>query len=249
MPQYVLALDQGTSSSRAILFNHSGTAVAASQQPFEQIYPQPGWVEHDPEEIWRTQMETARHVMRQAGADAGAVAAIGITNQRETTVIWDHDGKPVHNAIVWQDRRTAPICEELRSRGLEQTFRQRTGLLLDPYFSGTKVKWLLDNVSGLRRRAEAGELMFGTVDSWLLYRLTGVHATDYTNAGRSSIAAAGRAGVFRRLRRDRAAGWAYPRGGRRRRPAGGTLRTSRVQAGHGEEHVRNGLLRADERGR
>jgi glycerol kinase len=187
MPQYVLALDQGTSSSRAILFDHSGTAVAASQQPFEQIYPQPGWVEHDPEEIWRTQMETARDVMRQAGADAGAVAAIGITNQRETTVIWDRDGKPVHNAIVWQDRRTAPICEELRSRGLEQTFRQRTGLLLDPYFSGTKVKWLLDNVAGLRRRADAGQLMFGTVDSWLLYRLTGVHATDYTNASRTLL--------------------------------------------------------------
>ncbi|MDO8616520.1 MAG: glycerol kinase GlpK [Dehalococcoidia bacterium] len=185
MSRFVLALDQGTSSSRAIVFDHSGGIVAGAQQPFEQIYPQPGWVEHDPEEIWRTQLETAREAVRRAHAGPGDIAAIGITNQRETTVIWDRDGRPVHNAIVWQDRRTAPICEELRARGLEPLFRERTGLLLDPYFSGTKVRWLLDNVPGLRLRAENGELLFGTVDSWLLYRLTGAHATDYTNASRT----------------------------------------------------------------
>jgi len=187
MADFVLALDQGTSSSRAILFDHAGQAVATAQQPFQQIYPQPGWVEHDPEEIWQTQLATARAALQQAKAAPGDVAAIGITNQRETTVIWDHDGRPIANAIVWQDRRTAPTCEDLRARGLEPLFRGRTGLLLDPYFSGTKVKWLLDNVAGARPRANAGELMFGTIDSWLLYRLSGVHATDYTNASRTLL--------------------------------------------------------------
>ena len=187
MPDFVLALDQGTSSSRAIVFDHAGEMRAVSQQPFQQIYPQPGWVEHDPEEIWRTQLETARAALDQAGATTADVSAIGITNQRETTVIWDRDGAPVHNAIVWQDRRTAALCDELRERGLEEKFRERTGLLLDPYFSGTKVKWLLDNVEGARGRAEAGELMFGTVDSWLMYRLCGIHATDYTNASRTLL--------------------------------------------------------------
>jgi glycerol kinase len=185
---FVLALDQGTSSSRAILFDRGGRPVAAAQSApggFEQIYPQPGWVEHDPEAIWRTQLETARQALASAGAAAGDVAAIGITNQRETTVVWDRSGRPIANAIVWQDRRTAPLCEELRARGLEPLFRERTGLLLDPYFSGTKVRWLLDNVPEARRRAERGELMFGTVDSWLIYRLTGVHATDYSNASRT----------------------------------------------------------------
>ena len=178
MADLVLALDQGTSSSRAILFDHAGNAIASAQQPFEQIYPQPGWVEHDPEEIWQTQLATAKEVLRQAKTTADDVAAIGITNQRETTVIWDRSGHPIANAIVWQDRRTAPMCEEMREKGFEPLFRERTGLLLDPYFSGTKVKWLLDNVEGARARAEAGDLMFGTVDSWLLYRLTGLHATD-----------------------------------------------------------------------
>ena len=185
MADFVLALDQGTSSSRAILFDHAGRAVATAQQPFRQIYPQPGWVEHDPEEIWQTQIETAGQALAQAGAAARDVAAIGITNQRETTVIWDRDGRPIANAIVWQDRRTAPACDDLRAQGLEPLFRERTGLLLDPYFSGTKVKWLLDSVPGARLRAEAGELMFGTVDAWLLYRLAGVHATDYSNASRT----------------------------------------------------------------
>ena len=185
MAEFVLALDQGTSSSRAILFDRSGRPVASAQQPFEQIYPQPGWVEHDPEAIWRTQLETAREAMRSAGAGADDVAAIGITNQRETTVVWDVDGRPIANAIVWQDRRTAGTCEELRRRGLEPLFRERTGLLIDPYFSGTKVKWLLDNVPEARKRAEAGQLRFGTVDAWLIYRLTGAHATDCTNASRT----------------------------------------------------------------
>ncbi|MFB3094028.1 MAG: FGGY family carbohydrate kinase, partial [Dehalococcoidia bacterium] len=185
MADFVLALDQGTSSSRAILFDHAGVPVASAQQPFEQIYPRPGWVEHDPEAIWQSQLETARKALASANAAPGDIAAIGITNQRETTVIWDRSGRPIANAIVWQDRRTAPLCNDLRARGLEPLFRERTGLLLDPYFSGTKVKWLLDNVPGARRRAERGELMFGTVDSWLIYRLTGVHATDYTNASRT----------------------------------------------------------------
>src|SRR3990172_3740651 len=185
MPDFVLALDQGTSSSRAILFDRGGAPVASAQQPFEQIYPRPGWVEHDPEAIWQTQIETARQALAQANATAGDVAALGITNQRETTLIWDREGRPIANAVVWQDRRTAGACDELRARGVEPLFRERTGLLLDPYFSGTKVKWLLDSVPGARRRAERGELMFGTVDSWLIYRLTGAHATDYSNASRT----------------------------------------------------------------
>ncbi len=187
MTRLVLALDQGTSSSRAILFDHGGGIVASAQQEFMQIYPQPGWVEHDPEEIWESQLAVALEVLRQAKAAPADIAAIGITNQRETTLIWDRDGRPIANAIVWQDRRTAPICEELRARGHETIFREHTGLLLDPYFSGTKVKWLLDNVPGARSHAEAGGLMFGTVDSWLLYRLTGAHATDVTNASRTLL--------------------------------------------------------------
>jgi glycerol kinase len=187
MPELVLALDQGTSSSRAILFDRAGTPVASAQQPFEQIYPQPGWVEHDPEAIWQTQLETAREAMRKAKASPSDVAAIGITNQRETTLIWDREGRPIANAIVWQDRRTAPTCDGLRAAGLEPLFRERTGLIIDPYFSGTKVKWLLDNLPGARERARAGELMFGTVDAWLIYRLTGAHLTDYTNASRTLL--------------------------------------------------------------
>jgi glycerol kinase len=187
MPDFVLALDQGTSSSRAILFDHAANAVASAQQPFEQIYPKPGWVEHDPEEIWRTQLATAQDVLRQAKIAPGDVAAIGITNQRETTVIWDRNGKPIANAIVWQDRRTASICEDLKAAGLEPLFRERTGLLIDPYFSGTKVKWMLDNIPNARERAERGDLMFGTIDSWLIYKLAGVHLTDYTNASRALL--------------------------------------------------------------
>lgn len=187
MADFVLALDQGTSSSRAILFDHGGNIVAVSQKEYAIQYPQLGWVEQDPEDIWETQIHTARDALDKAGARHTDVAAIGISNQRETTIVWDTDGRPVAPAIVWQDRRTAAMCDEMRSQGLEDDFRARTGLLLDPYFSGTKVRWLLENVTGARGRADAGALRFGTVDSWLLYRLCGVHATDYTNASRTLL--------------------------------------------------------------
>jgi len=185
MTDFVLALDQGTSSSRAILFDRGGNIVSVSQQEYPIAYPQPGWVEQSADDIWQTQSYAARDALNKIGARAGQVAAIGISNQRETTIVWDRSGKPISNAIVWQDRRTAAMCDEMRAAGLEPKFRERTGLLLDPYFSGTKVKWMLDNVPNARRRATAGELMFGTVDTWLLYKLCGVHATDYSNASRT----------------------------------------------------------------
>jgi glycerol kinase len=185
MADVILALDQGTSSSRAILFDRGGNIVSVSQQEYPISYPQPGWVEQSADDIWQTQSYVARDALNKIGATAGQVAAIGISNQRETTIVWDRDGKPISNAIVWQDRRTAAICDEMRAAGLEPKFRERTGLLLDPYFSGTKAKWLLDNVPDARKRAEKGELMFGTVDTWLLYKLCGVHATDYSNASRT----------------------------------------------------------------
>jgi glycerol kinase len=190
MSRYILALDQGTSSSRAMLFDEEGAPVASEQREFPQIYPQPGWVEHDPEAIWSSQIESAQALLRSAGVAARDIAAIGITNQRETAVVWDRaTGKPIANAIVWQCRRTADMCEELRRQGLEPLIRERTGLVIDAYFSATKVRWLLDNVPDAQRRAEAGELAFGTVDSWLIYRLTGgrVHATDATNASRTML--------------------------------------------------------------
>jgi glycerol kinase len=190
MTRYVLALDQGTTSSRAILFDRAGQPVAVAQREFRQIFPQPGWVEHDPREIWDTQLACARQALAQATATAREVAAIGITNQRETTLLWERaTGAPVANAIVWQDRRTAPLCARLREEGAEPRFADKTGLLLDPYFSGTKIAWLLDNVPGARARAERGELAFGTVDSWLLWNLTGgaVHATDVSNASRTLL--------------------------------------------------------------
>jgi glycerol kinase len=185
---YLLALDQGTTSSRALVFDTDGALVALAQQEFAQIYPQPGWVEHDPELIWQSQLDTARQALAQAGIRARDLLALGITNQRETTLVWDRaTGRPIHNAIVWQDRRTAAACDALKAQGLEALFRERTGLLLDPYFSGTKLAWILDTVPGARARAERGELVFGTVDSWLIWRLTGgrVHATDITNASRT----------------------------------------------------------------
>jgi glycerol kinase len=187
---YVLALDQGTTSSRAILFGQDGGIVAVAQKEFTQIFPQPGWVEHDAEEIWSTQIGVVHEALARAGLRADDVAAIGITNQRETTVIWDRaTGKPIHNAIVWQDRRTAGTCDQLRADGHVETFQQKTGLLLDAYFSGTKVKWLLDHVEGARERAERGELAFGTIDSWLVWNLTGgaLHLTDATNASRTLL--------------------------------------------------------------
>jgi glycerol kinase len=189
-PQYVLALDQGTTSSRSILFDHGGAAIATGQKEFPQILPSPGVVEHDPEAIWESQLATAREALRTGKIEPSQVAAIGVTNQRETTVLWDRaTGKPVSNAIVWQSRISAPICERLKADGLEPLFRDRTGLVVDAYFSGTKIKHLLDTVPGLRARAERGEILFGTVDTFLLWRLTGgrVHATDPSNASRTLL--------------------------------------------------------------
>ncbi|MCC6608187.1 MAG: glycerol kinase GlpK [Burkholderiales bacterium] len=186
--RYVLALDQGTTSSRAIVFDEHAHVRGAAQAEFRQIFPEPGWVEHDPEEIWRTQLDCARGALERAGIGATDLAAIGIANQRETAVIWERtSGKPIHNAIVWQDRRTAERCERLVRDGHEELIRTRTGLLVDPYFSGTKVAWLLDHVPGARARAGAGELAFGTIDSWLIWRLSDgqAHVTDVTNASRT----------------------------------------------------------------
>ncbi len=189
MPKnYILAFDQGTTSSRTIVFDPHGRIQATAAREFPQVYPRPGWVEHDPEIIWDTQLDTAKAAMGKAGIDHGDVAAIGITNQRETTVVWDRKtGKPVYNAIVWQCRRTADLCERLARDGLTEMFRERTGLVPDPYFSGTKVAWILDHVDGARARADMGELAFGTMDTWLLYKLTGKHATDYSNASRTLL--------------------------------------------------------------
>jgi glycerol kinase len=190
MARYVLALDQGTTSSRAILFKSDGGMAAAAQREFPQIYPGPGLVEHDPEAIWSSQLETAREALGQAGVAPGDIVAIGVTNQRETTIVWERStGRPIHNAIVWQSRLTVPICEDLLRRGLEATIRAKTGLVVDAYFSGTKVKWLLDNVPGARERATHGELLFGTIDTFLLWRLSGgrIHATDYSNASRTLL--------------------------------------------------------------
>lgn len=187
---YLLALDQGTSSSRSIVFDKHGQIMAMVQQELTQIYPQPGWVEHDPLEIWRTQLATAREALTKAGITAREVHAIGITNQRETTVVWNRrTGIPVHHAIVWQDRRAEPTCVELRERGLAESIQAKTGLLVDAYFSGTKLKWILDHVPGARPQAEEGELAFGTIDSWLIWQLThgAVHATDVSNASRTML--------------------------------------------------------------
>ena len=186
--RYILALDQGTTSSRAILFNKSGVIIGRKQILFNQIFPKPGWVEHDPEEIWATQLSAAKGAIEAAQIESDQIAAMGITNQRETVVLWEKaTGKPVYNAIVWQCRRSADICDELRAMGLSDLVREKTGLVLDPYFSGTKLMWLFDQDSGLRSRAERGELMFGTVDSWLIYKLTGEHLTDPTNASRTLL--------------------------------------------------------------
>ena len=190
MPKYILALDQGTTSSRAILFGHDGALIGTAQKEFTQYYPEPAWVEHDATEIWTAQVGVVRQLLAKTGIPATDIAAIGITNQRETTLIWDRvTGEPIHHAIVWQDRRTAGYCDELKERGLEDHVRRTTGLVIDAYFSGTKINWLLENIPGARQRAEAGELCFGTMDSWLVYQLTGgkVHVTDVTNAGRTML--------------------------------------------------------------
>jgi len=188
--QYIMSLDQGTTSSRCILFDKNGAAVSTAQKEYRQIYPQPSWVEHDPMEIWQSQLEVAQKALAQKGLTAADIAAIGITNQRETTILWDkRTGKPIYNAIVWQCRRTAEDCEELAKKGYTDLFREKTGLLLDAYFSATKIRWVLNHVEGARKLAEEGNLLFGTVDTWLIWNLTGgqVHATDYSNASRTML--------------------------------------------------------------
>ncbi|WP_133647459.1 glycerol kinase GlpK [Paraburkholderia flava] len=188
--QYVLALDQGTTSSRAMLFDRQGNIVSVAQKEFQQIYPRPGWVEHDPQEIWSTQAGVAAEAVTRAGLNGTSIAAIGITNQRETTIVWDREtGQPIYNAIVWQDRRTADFCDQLKADGLEAKVRAKTGLPIDSYFSGTKIRWILDNVEGAREKAKQGKLAFGTVDSWLVWNFTkhGLHVTDVTNASRTML--------------------------------------------------------------
>lgn len=188
--EYIMALDQGTTSSRAILFNRQGEIIKIAQKEFTQIYPKGGWVEHDPMEIWGSQSGVMREVIETAGIAPSEIASIGITNQRETTVVWDkHTGKPIYNAIVWQCRRTSDICDDLKNRGLEDKIKEKTGLLIDAYFSATKVKWILDNVEGAREKAQNGELLFGTIDTWLIWNLTRgkVHVTDYSNASRTMM--------------------------------------------------------------
>ena len=188
--RYILSLDQGTTSSRALLFDHHGAVRSVAQREFKQIFPQPGWVEHDPEEIWTSQIAVAFEALAKTKAQPSDVAAIGITNQRETTIVWDRtSGKPICNAIVWQDRRTAAFCEQLKSQGHETLIQQRTGLLIDAYFSGSKISWILEHVPNARQLAEAGRLAFGTVDAWLVWKLTGgrVHVTDASNASRTML--------------------------------------------------------------
>ncbi len=190
MIRYIMAMDQGTTSSRAIIFDKAGAIISTAQKEFTQLFPQPGWVEHDPAEIWSSQIGVATEAMAKVGLEGGNIAAIGITNQRETTLVWDREtGKPVYNAIVWQDRRTAGFCDELKAAGKETLVREKTGLVIDAYFSGTKIKWILDNVPGARERANEGKLAFGTVDAWLIWNLThgAVHATDITNASRTML--------------------------------------------------------------
>jgi glycerol kinase len=190
LPKFILSLDQGTTSSRAIVFDHNGSIISIAQKEFTQFFPKPGWVEHDAMEIWSSQISVATEVIAKAGIAPNEIAAIGITNQRETIVVWDREtGKPIYNAIVWQDRRTSVYCDDLIEKGLSDNIRQKTGLVIDAYFSATKVKWILDNVEGAREKAEAGKLAFGTVDSWLVWNLTGynVHITDVTNASRTML--------------------------------------------------------------
>ena len=188
MAKYVMAFDAGTTSNRCILFNEKGEICSVAQKEFTQYFPQPGWVEHDANEIWSTQIEVAQRAMANIGATAADIAAIGITNQRETTILWDKTtGRPVYNAIVWQCRRTAEFCEELKRRGLEERIQSATGLLIDAYFSATKIRWVLDNVPGAREKADRGDLLFGTVETWLIWQLTGAHVTDYSNASRTML--------------------------------------------------------------
>ena len=271
MSRYILALDQGTTSSRAILFDRSGNIIQMAQQEFTQHYPQPGWVEHNPNELFDSQAVVAAKCLRQAGVTGSEVAAVGIANQRETTVVWNRrTGAPVYNAIVWQDRRTAGFCDSLREQGKAGLFAEKTGLVLDAYFSGTKVRWVLENVPGAREQAEAGDLLFGTVDSWLIWNFTkgAVHATDPSNASRTlmfnihtgdwddellellSVPRSMLPKVV--LIRDHGAHasripWPQPSsGGRRRGSAGRDLRQCLYASGHGEEHLRDRVLPSHE---
>ena len=190
MAKYIMALDAGTTSNRCILFNESGEMCSVSQREFPQYFPKPGWVEHDANEIWATQLGVAVEAMQKIGATAADIAAIGITNQRETAIVWDKvTGEPIHHAIVWQCRRTSEYCDSLKAKGLEPSFREKTGLPVDAYFSASKLRWILDNVEGARAKAEAGKLLFGTIETWLIWKLTGgrVHVTDYSNASRTMM--------------------------------------------------------------
>lgn len=191
MPQkYILAIDQGTTGTRAVLLNREGEVMAKFYQGFTQYFPRAGWIEHDPEEIWRVTYQVIEGALSKAKISGSDIAAIGITNQRETTILWDKDsGRPLYKAIVWQCRRTAALCDKLKADGLEETIKDKTGLLIDPYFSATKIRWILDNIPGVRERAKRGKVLFGTVDSWLLWKLTGgkAHLTDYTNASRTML--------------------------------------------------------------
>ena len=268
MADLVLALDQGTTSSRAIVFDRDGNIVCSAQQEFTQIYPRPGWVEHDANEIWASQLKVAQEVVD----DPQAIAAIGITNQRETTVIWDKQtGEPIHNAIVWQDRRTSAFCDELKAEGFDQTILRHTGLVTDAYFSGTKVRWLLDNIDGARDRAAAGELAFGTIDSFLVWRLTGgrAHITDVSNAARTMLfdihTCDWSGDILDRLDIPRAIlpevrpcsqiygesdaklfGKAIAIAGMAGDQQAGDLRPGSVRRGHGQEYLRHRLLHVDE---
>ena len=264
MAKYIMALDAGTTSNRCILFDQSGEIYSSAQKEFTQIFPRPGWVEHNAHEVWATQLGVAVEAMGKVGASAADIAAIGITNQRETVVLWDKaTGEPVHNAIVWQCRRTSGYCDQLREQGLADMIRAKTGLVLDAYFSGPKVKWILDNVPGVRERAERGELLFGTIETWLIWKLTGgrVHVTDYSNASRTMLfnintlewdedllrllgiprcilpEVRPSSGIF---------GYAHPHRRRGGGSAGGSVRPDLSGARTGQEHLRHGLLPADE---
>ncbi len=269
---FILALDQGTTSSRAIVFDHDGAIKAVAQKEFTQIFPATGWVEHDPQEIWASQIGVAVEALGRAHVRPKDIAAIGITNQRETTIVWDREtGEPVHNAIVWQDRRTADYCERLKAEGAGETIQAKTGLLIDAYFSASKIRWILDNVPGARARADAGKLAFGTVDSWLVWKLTGHarHLTDVSNASRTMLfnihtlqwddellrlfgvpasmlpevrSSSEVYGNVSQLARHRE----RADRGHRRRSAGGALRPDVPPARHVEEHLRHRLLPAAE---
>ncbi len=272
MAKYVMALDAGTTSNRCILFNEKGEMCSVAQREFTQYFPKPGWVEHDADEIWASMLGVAVEAMNMINAEAEDIAAIGITNQRETTIVWDKEtGEPVHHAIVWQCRRTSEYCDSLKEKGLTDKFREKTGLVIDAYFSGTKVKWILDNVPGARERAERGELLFGTVETWLIWKLTkgAAHVTDYSNASRTMLfnintlewddEILGRTGYSKmyvtgtktiklHLRRGRSIlSWRTdPNRRSSRRPAVSIIRPDMFQCRRSKEYIRNRMFPSDE---